>query len=163
MHFLSLFGWNIGFYKFLFQESHEMVLCKCDKGSDLFPIIPHCLQLLQPSVSNVIMNGEDLWEDTLYIMLNFIIFLSELRLMFKTFNMQLCNTHMQYSICQFTSTACPGTVFALLFIIPVNFISFTCLHVVSRDFPEIRSTKCAQIQFISIISASTPPVQYRMV
>ena len=101
-------------------------------------------QAFRPSVGNLIVNGEDLEDDTLYIMLNFIIFLSGLS---------------NYV----ASTACPGTVFELLVIIPVNFISFTCLHVVSGDFLKTRFTKCAQIQFISIISASTSTVQYRMV
>ena len=45
------------------------------------------------------------------------------------------------------STTCLGKVFALFVIIPVNFISFTSLRVVSRDFLKTRSTKYAQTQF----------------
>ena len=41
----------------------------------------------------MIVNGEDLEEDTLYIILKFIIFLSGLRQMFRMFNMQLCGFH----------------------------------------------------------------------
>ena len=41
-----------------------------------------------------------------------------------------------------------GTLFALLVIILVNFISFTCLHIISRDFLKTRLIKYAQIWFI---------------
>ena len=55
-----------------------------------------------------------------------------------------------HSMCNYVaSTVCLGTVFAFLVIIPVNFINFTCLHVVSREFLKTRFTKCAQMQFIA--------------
>ena len=61
------------------------------------------------------------------------------------------------------STAYPGTVLVFSIINSSNFIHFTCLRVVSRDFLKTRFTKCAQIQLISIISTCATTVQYRMV
>ena len=78
-----------------------------------------------------------------------IYFIMDLNLCSEQVNMQLCGFHYisMYSISVSTS----------------NFIHFTCLRVVSRDFLKTRFTKCAQIWFISIISACKATVQYRMV
>ena len=129
-----------------------MLICKFCKVSDWFSITPLCSLWPQASVGNVIVNGEDLCEVTLCNMLNFIYFNQDLNLCSGTLNMQLCGFHCmpRYSI-----------VFLISF--PVIFISFTCLHVVSRDFLKIRFTKYAQIWFILVISACTSTVQYRMV
>ena len=61
------------------------------------PLLPRS----KPSIGNVIVNGDDLWEDTFYIMLNFNYFYQDLNLCSGTFNMQLCGFHCipRYSIC----------------------------------------------------------------
>ena len=61
------------------------------------------------------------------------------------------------------STACPGTVLVFSIINSSNFIHFTCLRVVSRDFLKTRFTKCAQNSIILFKLACTTTVQYRMV
>ena len=133
-HLLSLFGRNIDFCGFQFQESQDMLVCKLGKGSDWCFIARHCFQWPQPSVGNVTVYYEDLQINALH-------FVS------KLFQLYLDLT--QSIICNYmASTACPGTVYGFPVIIPVNFISFTCLHVVSRDFLKTRFTKCTQIQFI---------------
>ena len=103
----------------------------------------------KPSVSNVIVNGEDLSEVTLCNMLNFIYFNMDLNLCSGQVNMQLCGFHCipGYSISVSTS----------------NFIHFNCLHVVYRDFLWLRFTKCAQTWIILFKSACTSTVRYRMV
>ena len=54
-----------------------MQMCKV---SDWFSNMPHCFQWPQTSVGNVIVNGKDLCEVTLYNMLNFIYFNIDLNL-----------------------------------------------------------------------------------
>ena len=129
-----------------------MLICKCGKVSDWSSIMLLCSLWPKPSVSNVIVKGEDLCEVTLCNMLNFIYFYMDFNLCSQQVNMQLCG-----------STTSPGTVLVFSIIITSNFIHFTCLRVVYRDFLWLRFTKCAQIWFISIISACTTTIQYRMV
>ena len=124
-----------------------MQMCKV---SDWFLITPLCSLWPKASVGNVIVNGEDLCEVTLCNRLNFIYFNMELNLCPGQVNMQLCGFH-----------CIPG--YSISVINASNFIHFTCLRVVYRDFLRLRFTKCAQIWFISFISACTTTVQYRMV
>ena len=90
---------------------------------------------------------------TLCKMLNFIIFLHGLKLVFRT---------SQYAT-MWLPLHGSGTVLVFSIINSSNFIHFTCLRVVSRDFLKTKFTKCAQIQLISIISTCATTVQYRMV
>ena len=94
-----------------------MQMCKV---SDWFPIAPLCSLWPKASVGNVIVNGEDLCKVTLCNMLTLINLNKDLNFCSGQVNMQLC-----------ASTTSPGTV--LVFSIS-NFIHFTCLHVVYRDF-----------------------------
>ena len=108
------------FQGFQFQGSQDMLVCKCGKVSDWFSIAPLCSLWPKPSVSNVIVNGQDLSEVTLCNMLNLINFYMDLNLCLGQVNMQLCGFHCipRYSISVSTS----------------NFIHFTCLRVVYREF-----------------------------
>ena len=119
------------------------------KVSDWFPIAPLCSLWPKASVGNVIVNSEDLLK---LLMLNFIYFNMDLNLCLGQVNMQLCGFH-----------CIPGTVLVFIFINPSNFIHFTCLCVVYRDFLWLRFTKCTQTKFISFNSTCTTTVQYRMV
>ena len=96
-----------------------MLICKCGKVSDWFSIVPLCSLWPKPSVSNVIVKGEDLSEVTLCNMLTLIKFYMDLNLCSRQVNMQLCGFHCipGYSISVSTS----------------NFIHFTCLCVVYRE------------------------------
>ena len=107
-HFLSLFGRNTGFCNSCFQGSQGMLICKCGPG----------LQLAMW-----------LWRVKTYVvtlckMLNFIIFLHGLKLVFRT---------SQYAT-MWLPLHGPGTVLVFSIINSSNFIHFTCLRVVSRDF-----------------------------
>ena len=70
-----------------------MLICKCGKVSDWSSIMPLCSLWSRPSVSNVIVNGEDLSEVTLCNMLNFTYFNMDLNLCSGQVNMQLCGFH----------------------------------------------------------------------
>ena len=61
-----------------------MLVCKCGKVSDWFSIATLCSLWPKPSVSNVIVNGEDLSEVTLCNMLTLINFNMNLKLVFRT-------------------------------------------------------------------------------
>ena len=74
----------MGFQGFQFQGSQDMLVCKCGKVSDWFTIAPLCFLWPKPSVSNVIVNGQDLSEVTLCNMLNLINFYMDLKLVFRT-------------------------------------------------------------------------------
>ena len=106
-----------------------MLICKCGKVSDWSSIVPLCSLWPKPSVSNVTVKSEDLFEDAMCNMLNFINFNQDLNLCSGQVNMQLCGFHCipGYSISVSTS----------------NFTHFICLRVVSRDFLKTRFTKCA--------------------
>ena len=131
-HFLSLFGRNTGFCNFQFQESQGMLICKCGKVSDWFSIAPLCSLWFRTSVGNVTVKGEDLCTDTLCKMLNFSNCNQDLNLCSGQVNMQLCGFHCipGYSISVFYS----------------NFIHFTCLRVVYREFLRLGFTTCDSFQ-----------------